>query len=75
VVFVASNDFKVFMSATYDNGDRSDNWCGSHTQVPQELLGPAFYDAPTCGYRNIFVIGKSFFKLDWDESIDYVVCE
>jgi hypothetical protein len=66
--------YRAFMGATYDNGDRSDNWCGSHTQVPQEMIGPAYYDAPQCGNRNIFVIGKTIDQMIWRGFVDFVIC-
>jgi hypothetical protein len=47
------------MGPTYNNGDESDNWCGSHTRVPPEMLGPQYYYAPNAGIRNYFAIGQS----------------
>jgi hypothetical protein len=63
------------MSATYDNGDKSDNWCGSHTKVPQEIIGPEFYGTPRCDNRNFFAIGDlQIDHEDWGVYIDYVIC-
>jgi hypothetical protein len=63
------------MSATYDNGDESDNWCGSHTPVPPEMLGPQYYVAPQCGTRKYFAIGnKKLESINWVTYMSNTIC-
>jgi hypothetical protein len=63
------------ISATYDNGDKSDNWCGSHTPVPREIIGSEYYDAPKCGIRNYFIIGMlKIEQLIWASGVDDAIC-
>jgi len=65
----------AYMSPTYDNGDKSDNWCGSHTKVVQEMIGPEYYDAPKCGIRNYFGIGQTKIEnLPWTNDFDNAIC-
>jgi hypothetical protein len=65
----------AYMGLTYENGDKSDNWCGSHTKVPQEMVGPQYYDTPKCGIRNYFGIGQfGIENLPWVNGLDDAIC-
>jgi hypothetical protein len=45
------------MGLTYNNGNKTDNWCVSHKQVPVEMIPPTHYTSPMYGIRNIFTVG------------------
>lgn len=65
----------IYFGLTYDNGDKSDNWCGSHTKVPVEMILPAYYTTPKCGVRNLF--GASKLQVEhcsFTEIMDNFIC-
>ena len=71
----AGSNMWGFISLTYDNGDKSDNWCGSHTKVPVEMTPSTFYATPKCGIRNLFAYGKNLIEnIVFTKSIDYFIC-
>jgi hypothetical protein len=46
----------TYMELTYDNGNKSDNWCRSHTLVPPELLKDKYYQLSESGSRNYIAL-------------------
>jgi hypothetical protein len=71
---VGSNNW-AYIALSYDNGDKSDNWCGSHKKVPSEMILPTFYTAPKCGVRNLFACGRDKVEhIGFTETMDHYIC-
>lgn len=76
VDYYLSMGYVFMISLTYDNGDKSDNWCDSHTKVPKEIFGPELYDAPICGQRNAFYMRNAGIKKAYYSffAADFAIC-
>jgi len=72
--YLASN-YWFYIGLTYDNGDMTDNWCGTHTPAPPGMIGATYYTAPMCGVRNLFVATPTGIQnIPWTNAMDYYIC-
>jgi len=75
VAAIFGQSFWIYIGLTYDNGDMSDNWCGTHTSLPPGMIGATFYTAPKCGERNLFAISSTGTQnVLWKDEINYYIC-
>jgi hypothetical protein len=74
---ILNGGYWTYMELTYDNGNKSDNWCRSHTPVPPELLKDEYYQMSASDSRNYIVLTDAItFKGFWPENkCHYFICE
>jgi hypothetical protein len=69
-------EFAIFLGATYEVGDGTDNWCRINTTVHENFLQPSVNDPVECGGKSL-VISKNIKSgeiVSWTKTLQRFVC-